>query len=242
MNNHRQRRFIVQLAVASVLVLLTACSTQPTTSGPANTLPPTPPLPVEGATIYHVVPSQSQLRILVYRGGVLGDIGHNHVIVTSEIHGNIYLNDKLSQSGFALKIPLKSLRVDPVAARNQEGEGFESKVTADDRAATRKNMLGPDVLNAARYPTMTLRSIKVEGPSGHPRITVRVTLHGTSQDYVVPTTIVRSDNRLIASGGLTLEQTDFGITPFSVLAGALKVKNKVNVSFRFVATPAKEAE
>lgn len=242
MNNHRERRLLVQLALASALLLLTACATQPTSPGPAGTLPPAPPLPVEGATVYHIDQSQSQLRILVYRGGPLGDIGHNHVIVTSEIHGNIYLHDKLGRSGFALRIPLKSLRVDPVAARKQAGDGFESRVTDEDRAGTRRNMLGPDVLNAARYPTMTLRSINVEGPPWRPRITVRVTLHGRSHDYVVPTAIVRSDDRLVAIGALTLKQTHFGITPFSVLGGALQVKNKVKVRFRLAATPAQDSE
>lgn len=238
MNYHRERCLVVQLAGAlSALLLLLGCSTQPTRLGLTKITAPAPPLPTHGATLYHIDTTRSQLRILVYRGGVLGDLGHNHVIVTSTINGTIYLNDSIDQSGFELTIPLKSLNIDPPAAREQEGARFQSKVTNDDRAGTRKNMLGADVLDAARFPTMTIRSIKLDGPPWQPRITVRITLHGASRDYVVPTAIVRHNDRLIAIGSLTLRQSDFGITPFSVLAGALTVQDQFDVSFRLVASP-----
>lgn len=237
MNNHPARATVAQVAALLAIVLLTGCATQSPAPNPGRALPPPPPLPTAGASVYHIIPQASELRIRAYRGGVLGDVGHNHVIVTSDIEGDIYLHPQIGASGFKLRIPLQSLSVDPAAARREEGADFEAKMTDDDRAGTRKNMLGPDLLDAAEYPTMTLRSIKVEGPPWYPRITVRVTLHGVSHDYVVPTAIVRGDRRLTAIGGLTLKQSDFGITPFSILAGALQVRDALRVSFRFVAAP-----
>ena len=36
---------------------------------------------------------------------------------------------------------------------------------------------------------------------------------------------------LVASGNLALDQTDFGITPLSILAGAIQVQDRVDVRF-----------
>lgn len=237
MNNYRAPAGrVMQTSVLLLFVfVLNACATAPSSSDTTEPLQSAPPLPVEDATIYRVVPEASELRIRVYRGGPLGELGHNHVIVTSDIKGVVYMHPRITASGFKLKIPLHSLRVDPPAARQDAGAGFDSHVSDKARAGTRKNMLGPKVLAAERFPVMTLRSIKVEGPKWYPRITVRVTLHGVSHDYVVPTAVVRRDGRLIAIGGLKLQQSDFGITPFSVFGGALQVRDTVSVSFKFVA-------
>lgn len=240
MAHHPAHAKVAQAAILLAILLLSGCASAPPASAPSTaSLPPAPPLPIAGAVVYHVLPQASELRIRVYRGGALADIGHNHVITTSDIEGEIYLHPQIGASGFRLEIPLQSLKVDPAAARRDAG--FEATVTDDDRAGTRSNMLGEDVLDADKYPMMTLRSIKVQGPDWYPRITVRVTLHGTSHDYAVPTAVVRGDGRLTAIGGLTLKQSDFGITPFSALAGALKVLDRLNVSFHLVAAPDKNS-
>lgn len=240
MNNHAVRAAPVQAGLALIVLLFAACASTPPAPAPggAPAVAPAPALPVAGATVYRVLPQESELRIRVWRGGPLAGVGHNHVIVSSAAEGNIYLQPDFDKSGFELRVPLQSLKVDPPAARQEEGTDFSSKVTDDDRAGTRKNMLGPDGLDAAKYPVMTLRSIRIEGPAWYPRITVRITLHGVSRDYVVPTAIVRGNGRLTAIGGLHLKQSDFGIVPFSVLGGALQVRDALDVSFRFVAAPA----
>lgn len=225
-----------QVAALLLTLVLSACAVRPLPT--TESLPPAPPLPVAGATVYRVLPEASELRIRVYRGGPLGDVGHNHVVVASDVKGVVYVQPSITASGFKLEVPLHGLRVDPPAARRTAGAGFESSVSDDARTDTRNNMLGPEVLAAERYPVMTLRSLKVEGPQWYPRITVRVTLHGVSHDYVVPTAITRRHGRLTAIGGLKLQQTGFGITPFSVLGGALQVQDAVGVSFKIVAQAA----
>jgi hypothetical protein len=37
------------------------------------------------------------------------------------------------------------------------------------------------------------------------------------------------------SGRLAFEQTDFGITPYSLLGGAIAVRNEVDLRFRIIA-------
>jgi hypothetical protein len=40
----------------------------------------------------------------------------------------------------------------------------------------------------------------------------------------------------VATGTLAIEQSEFGITPFSILGGAIAVKDRVDIAFRIVAT------
>ena len=244
MPNHRRIVAATQGTSALLLILLLAaalagCATAPPAapSGGSKAAQPAPPLPSQGATVYHIVPEKSELRLRVYRGGPLADLGHNHVVTTSDIKGKIYLHDHLADSGFELTVPVKSFALDKPEARRQEGQGFEGQLSPKDRQDTKDHMLGKDGLNADKYPSVKLRSISVAGPPWYPRITVRITLHGVSRDYVVPTAIVRQPDRLIAIGGLHIKQTDFGMTPYSAVGGGLVVKDGLDIAFRFVAEP-----
>jgi len=244
--NLQALRLLIAGAILAVGLAGCAGGPSPGESSPGEASPGEPgprtlatatPLPTEGATEYRILPESSELRLRVYRGGPLADLGHNHVIVTSRIEGRLYLKPHLADSGFKLRVPVDGFRVDPPQARGQEGKDFEGRLSSEARQATRANMLGPDVLDAKTYPTITLRSLAMSGPPWYPRITLRITLHGVSRDYVVPTAIVREPHRLTAIGGLHLRQSDFGITPFTALGGGLRVKDGVDIAFHFVAAP-----
>ncbi|APZ41858.1 YceI family protein [Acidihalobacter ferrooxydans] len=237
-NGRAKSPWLRGLLGALALTVLAGCASQPpTVATSAQRLPPAPKLPVQGATAYHVVRADSQLRVLVYRAGPLAAFGHNHVITTTDIQGTVYVQPRLDLSGFDLRIPLKSFVIDIPAQRVQEGPGFGGQPSRADRAGTRKHMLGP-VLDVARYPVMTLRSLGMVGPPWYPRVSVRVTLHGVSHDFVVPTAVFHAGaGRLVVTGGLALKQSDFGIKPFTIFNGALSVRNRMDVSFHLVLAP-----
>lgn len=231
----RQGRFLI----IAIMLVLAGCATAPRT--PPQAAAP-PPLPTAGATVYHVVKHSSQIRIRVRSAGWLaGVLGHEHLVTTSDIQGNIYVHPNPVETGFDLRIPLQSLTVDNPAQRRRAAPPFHKPLGASARAGTRRHMLGPRELDATRYPTMTLRSVAVTGPATRPRITVRVSLHGASHDYTVPTTVVRSGQRLVALGHLVVRQTDFAITPYNILAGGLRVADPLAVSFHIVAAPVPSA-
>lgn len=241
MHARRVQRISVLLSSLALLSVgvVSGCAgvsaSPPSVTDATNTAPP---LPVKGATVYRVVRADSQVRLLVYRTGPLAAVGHNHVISTSDIHGRVYLQHNLLRSGFALRIPLKSFVVDSRVQRAQEGAAFGGEPDAAARAGTRAHMLGPAVLDAAKFPDMRLRSLGMVGPPWYPRVKVRVTLHGVTHDFVVPTALFHAPHgRLIATGGLTIRQTDFGIKPFSIFDGALSVRNRVHVSLHLVLVP-----
>lgn len=231
---------VTSLIIALLVVgLVAGCAsvTGPATAAGGKLLP-APPLAEQGARRYHVLRADSQLRIRVYRTGPLADLGHNHIISTSNIRGVVYVQPKIEHSGFELRIPLKSLVVDNAAQRAEEGSGFRGEPSAADRAGTRAHMLGSAGFDVAKYPEMVLRSLGMVGPPWYPRIRVRVTLHGVSHDYTVPTALFHGPHRrLVAIGGLSLKQSDFGMTPYSILNGALRVRDTVDVSFHLVLVP-----
>lgn len=97
---------------------------------------------------------KSEVRVLVYRGGVMASLGHNHVIASKYLSGKIYVHDELSKTGFELTIPVNSLMVDDPDLRKQEGVDFSKDIPTETIAGTRRNMLGGKVLDGKHYPVI----------------------------------------------------------------------------------------
>lgn len=225
------------LCVVFAVWLLTGCQSVPVQTGGttvAVTKTP-PPIATQGATHYRVDTQRSELRILVYRAGPLARLGHNHVIAATQISGDIYVQSPLSASGFVLQVPLDGLRVDPPALRREEGPDFESQPSEQAVAGTREHMLGPDCLDAERYPEIRIRSVSITGPDWQPDVTLQITLHGATRELTVPVAFDRSADTVRVVGGFSLRQSEFGITPYSVLGGGLRVQDTLRLRFRIVA-------
>ena len=65
--------------------------------------------------------------------------------------------------------------------------------------------------------------------------------HGTTHALRVPVQIQTGADEIGVTGRLTLNQTDFGIKPLSVLGGAIQVQDSVNLRFRIRARPMEPA-
>ena len=96
-------------------------------------------------------------------------------------------------------------------------------------------MLGKQVLDAARHPFVTVNGRFLE--SRGDRTIVRATLHvrGAAKQIEVPVKVRGTDDQLVATGTMTLRQTEFGIEPFSVLGGALVVRDELSLEFSITA-------
>lgn len=221
---------------ALLLLVLTGCasvSARHPLAGPA--LPPLPPLMTAGATHYIIRPDRSDVRFLVYRMGPLASFGHNHVIRAGGIRGDVYLHRNFALSGFDFTLPVNEFRVDRPADRGVEGADFAKQPSAAAIAGTLANMLGPAALDVAHYPDIHIRSVRLVGPEWGPDATIRIALHGTQREITVPIAINLCGNQLIATGTFKLRQSNFGIKPFSILGGGLRVADIVRVRFHIVA-------
>lgn len=203
----------------------------------APTIAATTPAPssVRGGTNYTVDPVASQVAILVYRGGALARLGHNHVMTAKSLSGRVVVNPSAELSSFELSFPVAELEVDDTQARRAAGAEFAGEIDQDDRDGTRRNMLKPEVLDAEHFARVSLRSLRVTPPLRSATIRTRVTIRNVSRDIDVPVAIESSPDTVTATGEFPVKQSDFGIKPFSIGLGALEVVDQLQIRFKVVA-------
>lgn len=199
----------------------------------------------DSASVYVIDAARSRLLVYAYRDGALKRMGHDHVIASHDLAGFVRQDPSGgAQVSFTgdLYLPLAGLTVDEPALREQAG--FETEPSEEDRVGTRGNM--QKSLEAAVYPFVSA-SLSTPGLSSSALasaitietvITVELNLHGVVRQLTVPVTAELKAGTLTASGKFEVTQSDFGIQPFSVLGGALAVRDTVDVSFEIFADPA----
>lgn len=184
---------------------------------------------------YAIRSELSDVRFLVYRAGPLAARGHNHVVQARTITGEIALAPEFQRSTFSIVMPVADFLVDAADLRSVEGDEFAKMPGADLIEGTTRNMLGAKVLDAQQFPQIEIRSVGLVGPAWGPDVTIRIRLHGVEHDLRVPVAIDVTDQRLTATAVFDIKQSDFGITPLSILGGALQVGDVVRVRMRIVA-------
>ncbi len=212
--------------------------------------PPAPAVPTDFPTealdgdseAYVVDPGVSLLVVRVYRDGPLARLGHNHIVSTSAVGG--YARRVEGEALAAdLFVPVAEVVVDDPALRAAAGEEFSSVPSDEDIDGTRNNMLGPAVLDAASYPFVRARAIlphdpRQPGVSDTAPMEVRFEVRGVSRTLVLPAIIDSGDGHVRLRASATLNQSDFGIEPFSVLGGALRVRDALDLAIDLVFVPA----
>lgn len=233
-------RRLATVGLSAGLLAIAGCQSMPMT--PSETHAPGRVIVAEAAPVnavrYAIISELSDVRFLVLRAGPLARLGHNHVIQARNMRGEIRLAEDMRRSTFAIALPVKDFLVDAAQARADEGEAFSPQPDGEAIAGTTANMLGEKVLDAARYPTVDIKSVAASGPPWGMDVTLSVTLHGTVREMTVPTALELSGDRLVATAFFAFNQTDFGVTPMSVLGGGLQVDNTVKVRMRIVARKA----
>jgi hypothetical protein len=250
------------LGIGALALVLAACAApQPRRPAPAipeasthgQTQPEAQALDQGSAgTLYRVDETESELRVLVYRAGPLARLGHNHVVVNRRLRGTVNVAGAAGASAFWLSVPSAAFDVDDAQARAEEGADFAAAVPDDAKSGTLQNMLSAAVLDAAEFPAITVRSVAVASPQGADApgatgatgateatrtmvasVTVGVAGHESTMD--VPFALQLEPGRLSATGTLELRQSALGVTPYSLMLGALQVQDQMTIKFKIVA-------
>ena len=227
---------MLERIAAAVLVLsLSACAAprpRPVAPPPIQPFSSLQALPPAGS--YRVDPQNSELRVLVYRAGALGNLGHNHVLVNHAVSGVVQVGDSISASSFSLQVPVEGFVVDDADARREEGGDFTSDIPEDAKAGTRRNMLSAALLNADEFPEIRVAAVTLSGTFNALNAELTISVAGHEANVSAPFSLQGDAHSLTAVGSLALRQTALGITPYSLLHGALQVEDVMQLKFRIV--------
>ncbi len=233
---------------ALLLATLAGCPLRPPAAIPPAAAPP-PAAPAAGVAPlqgepYDIDGPASLLTILVYRGGALASVGHNHVIASHELGGSVYVPADMRLSRCEIHVPVATLSVDEASLRAQQsGADFPPDVSESAKEGTRHNMLGDALLDAADFPEIVLRGYgggaapgaAPASAAGTLLAQVQVTVRGRQRSFAVPVRYELAAGTLTLSGATSLRQSELGLTPFSAMLGALQVQDEMQVAFRIVA-------
>jgi polyisoprenoid-binding protein YceI len=178
---------------------------------------------------YVVDAAQSSVVIHVGKSGAFSFAGHEHEVTTSRFEGVVVADpDDVSRCSVSLTFPAAALKV------TGKGEPPE------DVPKVQEIMLGPKVLDVARFPEVIFRSRQVSGrrtAEGAYELQVAgdLSLHGVTRPLTLPLRVEIAPGRLTAAGRAVIRHTDFGMTPVSAAGGTVKVKNEIPIDFRIVA-------
>ena len=178
-------------------------------------------------------PDAQRLEMRVYREGSLASLGHDHVVSGREVHGYALVPRDGSPARTDVYLPVDSLVVDAPQVGAEQGNA--SGLSQEDIDATRRHML-EDVLVSASYPFVLIQGVCRTGTPLCDTLDARITLHGVTRALEIPVELQLGGDRLVASGHFSVLHSDFGMRPYSVLGGALRVKDRIDVRFRLEAT------
>ena len=222
-----------KLIAGAVLVLCVAACAAPPARPVTPWLPGQPSLqslPAPGE--YPIDSSGSELRLLVYRAGALSNLGHNHVMVNRAVSGLVQIGSSVSASSFSVSAAVDDFLVDDAEARSEEGEDFPGGIAEDAKAGTRRNMLSNAVLNAVEFPSITVKSVSLTGTLEALNADLEISVAGHTSTISMPFALRGDAHHLIAAGSAELRQSALGLTPYSLVHGALQVQDAMQLKFK----------
>lgn len=156
---------------------------------------------------------QSRMTVSVYKEGIFSFAADNHEVTAPLAAGSYNDADKSVE-----------VTVDATKMQVQDPPSRRDQVQA--------NMVGPEVLDVSKYPTIVFRSTQIiANDPTHWKVHGNLTLHG--QAHPIDFDVTRTSGTDF-SGNAIIRQTDFGITPIKIAGGTVRVKDDVKVSFDVV--------
>ena len=161
------------------------------------------------------------------RAGAFSFAGHTHEVSAPALAGEIVADAALlGASSVSLSFEAGALTV------------LAEAEPAGDPPKVQEVMRGPKVLDVGRFPAVTFKSQRVAGHEAGGAwdldLTGEMTIHGLARPLTLPVHVEVTGDTLTATGKAVLRHDQFGMQPVSV-AGVVKVKNEIGVTYRIVA-------
>jgi superoxide dismutase, Fe-Mn family len=162
-------------------------------------------------------PENGTLSVRTGRTGAAAKAGHDLLIHVGAWQATLEVGEGPAQTSIALD-------VDPTSLRVREGTGGMQPLGSDDKASI-QTTIDDEVL---KRQAIAFRSTAVEAAAGGSRLGVRGELTLVGETCPVAFDLLVGDDGAL-SGSVVVKQTEWGITPYSTLFGALKVADEVEV-------------
>jgi len=157
-------------------------------------------------------------QIFTYKEGILSRLAHDlRIDVTS-----FFIDFGDSNHFISARFNTQSLRVDCAMADGRERPDLLSLRDKDDI----NNNIIREVLQTEAYPEIVLVSSSVQKQETDYLVAGQLTVHGHTREISFN---VRKENRSWYVVDVSLHLPDFGITPFSALFGAIRIKPDILV-------------
>jgi polyisoprenoid-binding protein YceI len=182
------------------------------------------PSPVALAPGLHEIgPRDGDLLVQTYREGVAQKVGHDLILEVRDWKATVEVGDHGLPSSVVLEADPRSLHV-------RRGLRGAKPLTDSDRASIRENI----ARRVLREPPIRFRSDSIDASATNLTVSGELTVAGARRPASFAVA-VGGDGRL--RGTLPVRQSDWGITPYRALMGALRVRDTVEVVID-VAVPA----
>ena len=169
---------------------------------------------------WHLDPSDGRLLIRTGVAGPAAKLGHRLTIALNTWQAAVEWADG-QPAALHMAVDVESLEV-------LSGEGGATPLTPPEKSLARSNAL--KVLDAKRFPEISFHSSTIERTQSGYRLAGTVQIHGTARDCAVDLS-VEDDDIWRMSCDVVVRHSDFGLKPYSMLMGAMKVADAVTVSF-----------
>ena len=172
-------------------------------------------------TSWSLGPSNGELSILTAVAGPAAKMGHRLTIVLRSWEASAQWSGG-RPVGARLTVALDSLEV-------VRGEGGVTPLSGPEKSVARSNALKS--LDAKKFPQVAFSADQIEQTDGGYRLTGTLEIHGKSRPQVVDLALEDRGDQWALSVQVPVVQSAFGIKPFSLMMGTLKVADEVTVAF-----------
>ncbi|MDQ3721981.1 MAG: YceI family protein [Actinomycetota bacterium] len=163
------------------------------------------------AGTYKLGPDNASLHVETGRNGAAAKAGHDLTIDVQSWEATLEVGDS----------PSLQLSADPTSLHVREGKGGMQALKDDDKADIRKT-IDKDIL---KKKSITFQSTSVEQAGDGLKVSGDLEMGGKTK----PVAFELSESGGTLTGNAAVNQSDWGIKPYSALFGALKVNDDVKV-------------
>ena len=172
-------------------------------------------------SIWSLDAANGELRIRTGVAGRAARAGHRLTIGMQSWQATVrWAGDK--PKGAELTVAVDSLAV-------LSGEGGIKPLAGPEKGVARSNALKS--LDAKQYPQIRFVAEDIAKTADGYRLTGTTEIHGTARPQVVDLRVEDRGDVWALSAQVPITQSDFGVKPYSLLMGALRVADEVTVEF-----------